>query len=148
MATYSVATSVSTYSNTLTASTADVVTFADRAGYVTVTNTGATLMYARADGVTAVAAAEGTVPVMPGATVLLANGQAIWHQSSNVIPAGTTQYPTGGGSGASATSTTADGQPGNTQPYMSSLAGQATNPGTKVSLISTAADTYTIALAG
>src|ERR1700722_12711026 len=143
MATYTVPAGTSTYANTLTANTADTVTFADHSVYVALTNTGTTVLYATANGATAVVAALGALPVLPGATTLLANG-AMWHPSSRVIPAGAAKIPTGGPNNVATSTTqgTNPAQPGTTVPYMSSALGQAANPGTVVSLISTAADSY------
>lgn len=123
MATYSVTNGVASYSNTLTANTADTVTFADRYSYVTVTNTGTGVLYARADGTTAVAAAQGTYAVLPAESAILANGQALWYPSSKVLQAGTANQ------------------------LQESRTGGAANPGTVISLVSVAADGYTIAAA-
>lgn len=136
---------VSSYSSTLVASTADLVTFSDRYRYVSVTNTGGSgVIYVRADGVTAVGAANNTIAVGPGQEVVIANGLKSWYQSSNVILAGAVAYPEGAGD----TTATPNGQPGEVQPYMSSNAGQAANPGTLVSLVSSGTPTYTVAGAG
>lgn len=151
MAGGTVSSGISSYSGVVTATgTAEETTFADRYGYVSVSNTGTTVLYATANGVAPTATGAGSgVAVPPGQTVVVANGLALWFQSSKVINAGTTQYPTGGGSGASSTTTTANGQPGNTQPYMSSLQGKVANPGTAVYIIGTATtSTYTINGAG
>lgn len=141
MATYAVPSGTFSYSNTLTANTADSISFADRAGYLTVTNTGSTVMYARADGQAATIAGEGCLAVLPGQSQILANGEPLWYQSSKVIPKG---QPVN----AQGTGTTSPFNPAIEQPYMSSGAGQMANPGTSVSVISAAADTYTLSLAG
>ena len=97
MSTYSAPSGTFTFSQTLTANSADQVTLADRAGYVSVTNTGTAVMFARADGQSAVAAAKGTIAVMPGTSALLANGLELWYLFSKVIPAGASLIPVGGG---------------------------------------------------
>ena len=84
-----------TFSGTLAASTPDSVTFADRAGFVALTNTGTAVLYARADGQTATIAGNGCVAVMPGETGLVGNGEPLWYQSADVIPQGANQF--GGG---------------------------------------------------
>ncbi|MGH3401882.1 MAG: hypothetical protein ACRDRJ_05070 [Streptosporangiaceae bacterium] len=140
MTTYTVPSGTFVYSNTLAAGTADLVEFADRVGYATVTNTGASVMYARADGQTATEAGEGCLAVMPGGQAVLANGEPLWYQSSKVIPQGANQF--GGGN-----TSQHPGAPGEVTP-MESLAGQLANPGSVVSIISSAAETYTIAFAG
>jgi hypothetical protein len=140
MATYSVPSGTFSYAQTLTASTADTVSFGDRAGYVTVANLGATVIYARADGTAALVAAEGTYAVLPGESALLANGSPLWYQSSKVIPSGVNQF--GGGNTA-----TSPSSPGEVQSQRS-LAGQMANPGTIVSLISTAGESYSVEFAG
>jgi hypothetical protein len=152
MTTYSVASGASpALTQTLAANAADTVTFADRAGYVSVTNSGTATMFVTTNGVAAsTAGGNGAYTVAPGASATLANQLPVWFPSSKVIPAGVSLIPTGGGA-AVATSTTqgtSPGNPGTTQPSMSSLAGHATNPGTTISLISMAAGTYTVALAG
>jgi hypothetical protein len=140
MTAYSVPAGTSTITETLTASAADTVTFADRAGYVSITNSGTTVLYARADGTAATVAGQGCLAVLPGTTSVLANGEPLWYQSSKVIVKGVNQF----GDGNTATS---PASPGMVTP-MESLAGQMVNPGTVVSIISSAADTYTLALAG
>lgn len=145
MAGGTVPTGQSTWSGTLAASTVDTVQFADRGGYALVENTGSGVIYASADGSTPVTAGAGTsIAIVAGASALLGNGNASWYQSSKVIPAGTTQYPNGSGT----YQTTPNGQPGRTVPYMSSLAGQASNPGTTVKLVSSGTPTYTVTLNG
>jgi hypothetical protein len=151
MTAYTVSPPDTTYGNTLTANSADTVTFTNqRFGYVSITNAGSAVIYARADGQTAVAAAEGTVMVLPNTTAVLANGLPLWYQSSNAIVPGTSEIPFGNGAteAASSTVTSSPAQPGETQPFMASGAGHASNPGTVVSIISTAADPYLIAGTG
>lgn len=124
MTSYTVPSGTYTYSQTLTASTADTVTFGVRANYVSLANTGDTVMYARADGQPATVAGEGCIAVLPGWEAVIANGLPIWHQSARVIVQGDDN---------------ANGE---------SKAGQTADPGTTVSVVSSAAETYTIALAG
>lgn len=124
MATYTVPSGTYAYSQTLTAGTADTVEFGVRANYVSLANTGDTVMYARADGQPATVAGEGCIAVLPGREAVIANGLPIWHQSARVLVQGDDN---------------ANGQ---------SKAGQTANPGTQVSLISSAAESYTIAFAG
>jgi hypothetical protein len=145
MAGGSVSSGVSTYSNTLAAATVDTVTFADRYGYVLVENTGTGTINVTADGSTPASSGAGSgVAVAAGTSVVIANGLKLWNQVSNVTIAGTTQYPTGSG----VTTATPNGQPGGTQPYMSSLAGKAANPGTTVKLISAGTPSYTVSGTG
>lgn len=129
-----------TFSSTLAANAADSVSFGDRAGFVRVVNTGSTVLYTRADGQVAAVAAEGCLAVAPGETELRGNGLPLWYQSADVIPQGANQF----GNGNTADSPSS---PGEVQSQRS-LAGQMANPGTTVSIISAAADTYTLALAG
>jgi len=141
MTDYSVTPPNTTFSQTLTASTADTVTFTDqRARYASITNTGSAVLYARADGQAAAIGGEGCIAVLPGTEAVIANGLPMWFPSSNVIPQGVNQF--GGGNTSSSPSS-----PGMVQSQRS-LAGGVSNPGTVISLISTAADTYTVALAG
>jgi hypothetical protein len=124
MTTYTVPSGTYTYSQTLTANTADTVTFGVRANYVSLTNTGDTVLYARADGQDATVAGAGCIAVLPGQETVIANGLPIWHQSANVLIQGDDN---------------ANGQ---------SRAGGVTTLGTTVSLVSSAAVAYTVALAG
>ena len=137
---------VTSYSSTIaTGSTAETVTFSDRYGYVTVVNGGTTAIYVRADGAAATVAGNSCYVVLPNEGLMLANGLPLWFPSSNVVLAGTVQYPTGGGG----TTATKNGQPGEVQPYMSSLAGKVANPGTIISLICSASGgAYTVSAAG
>jgi hypothetical protein len=140
MANYNVPSGTFSFGQTLAADTADSVTFADRAGYVTVTNIGTTVIYARADDQAATVAGEDCYAVLPGESALLANGLPLWYQSSRVIPQGVNEF--GGENTASSPSS-----PGEVQSQRS-LAGQMANPGTTVSLISTAAESYVVSFAG
>lgn len=146
MASGSIASGVQAYSSTLVASTADTVTFADRYGYVSVTNTGTGVIYVTADNsAPATSGSDNSIAVNAGTTVVVANGLPLWFQSAKVITQGAVAYPTGGG----VTSSTANGQPGEVQPFMSSLAGKSyANPGTIIKLLSTGTPTYTVAAAG
>jgi hypothetical protein len=145
VATYTVPSGTSSITETLTASAADTVTFADRARYIAINNTGSTVLYARADGTAATVGGQGCIAVEPNATALLANGGIYWNQSSNVIPTGVNQF--GAGNTSSSPSS-----PGMVQSQRSlrgnQPAGSFPNPGTVVSIISSAADAYTLALAG
>jgi hypothetical protein len=80
------------------------------------------VFWVRADGTAAVKEADGCFPVMPGQSVTLNNGLAYWSQAYSVIPAGSL---TGG----------TPGTPALVQPFGSSLAGGASNPGVSVSII-------------
>jgi hypothetical protein len=140
MATYNEPAGTTSFSATLTASTADTVTFADRAGYINVANTGTTVLYVRADGTAATIAGANCYAVAPGTTAILANGQLLWYPSSKVTTKGVNQF--GGGN-----TTTSPPSPGMVQ-SQESLAGGMANPGTVVSIISSAADSYTVSLAG
>ena len=71
MATYTVPSGTYAYSQTLTAGTADTVEFGVRANYVSLANTGDTVMYARADGQPATVAGEGCIEVLPGREAVL-----------------------------------------------------------------------------
>lgn len=141
---------VSTYSGTISAAgTAEVTTFTARYGYVVVENTGTTgNLYVTADGTTPTGSGAGSgVAVTPGQSVVIANGVPLWTQVSTVIPAGKVIYPTGGGTPQ--TNTTANGQPGEVQPFQSSLQGKVANPGTTVSVLSpVGTPTYTISGTG
>ena len=131
----------STYTGSLTAtSTAESTTFADRYGYVVVKNLGTSPMWATADGSTPTGSAADSsggagVAIPGGATEVLANGLDLWFQSSKVIPAGVNQF---GGN-----TTPNPGAPGMVQ-SQTSLAGQMSNPGTKVTVIGTASTEYSI----
>lgn len=133
------------YSWTTAAGAADTVTFPDRYGYVTVTNESASgVLSVRTDGAAATEASvvPGTdcYPVLPGETRMLANALPLWYQSSNVILAGELVF----GRGNTSDSPAAPGE----VTAQESLAGQVANPGTHVSLISSAAVQYTVAAAG
>lgn len=130
------------YGSTITTGgTAETVTFTDRYGYITVTNLGTTAIYVRTDGTAAGVSASSSYVVGPGASVLFANAQPIWYQSSRVLPKGVHQV----GGGNTATSATS---PGTVTP-MESLAGQMANPGTVVSVIcATAGGAYSVEAAG
>lgn len=154
MAGGSAASGVSTFSGTLAAATVDTIIFADRYGYVYVQNTGTGTILATADGTTpstAAGAASG-VAIAAGTSVVLANGLKSWDQSSNVILAGTSVIPQGGGAAPAATSASNTGPnpgtPGLTQPFMSSGYGKTANPGTTIKLISTGTPTYTVSGTG
>lgn len=155
MAGGNVSSGTSTYSSTFTtAGTAEATTFADRYGYVVVTNTSTTgEIYATANGT--VASATNGLPIGPGQSVVIANGLALWYPSSTVLKAGVEKIPTGGGTGSevntSPTQTTSPAQPGRIHPMMSSLLGQVANPGTNVSMwtaSSGGATSYTISGTG
>lgn len=129
------------YSSTLVASTADAVTFADRYGYVSVTNTAATgVIYVRTDGTPATVAGANCYTVLPGESQVFANAEPLWYQSSRVIQRGSNHF----GSGNTASSASS---PGLVTP-MESLAGQMANPGTSISIVGAAANTYTVSAAG
>jgi hypothetical protein len=86
------------------------------------TGTGATIIWARADGTTAVAQADDNFAIAPGESLVLNNGLGIYDQGLlNVAQ----------GSLAGGTAWT----PAEVQPYGSSLAGDKANPGSKVSVI-------------
>lgn len=132
---------VSVYNSTIaTASTAELVSFSDRYGYVTVTNLGTTdPIYVTSNGTTATIGGTDFV-ALPGETILVANGLPYWDQSSRVIPAGVNANALGTGSTNAA-------DPATVTP-MSSLAGQASNPGTSISLISAGLIAYSVSAAG
>ena len=141
----SLAAGTTSYSSTLTAGTADTVTFTDRHGYITVTNSGTIgILSVRTDG--QAATESGGVPgedcyaVLPGETKVFANAQELWYQSSRVIPEGSDQFGVGDTVSSPASLGMAESQ--------ESLAGQMTNPGTHISLISASANVYTVAAAG
>jgi hypothetical protein len=155
VANYSVTSGNMSYGNTLTANAADVVTFADRFGYVSVTNNGTTgIIWVTTNNTTPVDTDTGennSYPVAPGQTALISNQTAYWGQTSKVTIAGTPQIPRGGGAATVATSSTVGStpaNPGSIQPYGSSLVGAVVNDGTIVQLISTSANGYYIAAAG
>ncbi len=114
-----------TVTGTLVANTVQAVTLAQRWGYVTVENTGATeVSYARTDGTAAVIAADFNFPILPGQSALLANMAPLWTQAASVIGAG---------------SNDATGR---------TIYGGTANPGTTVSLISSLTPTFTVMAAG
>jgi hypothetical protein len=139
------------YSSTFaTPGTAEATTFADRFGYVVVTNTSTSgEIYATANG----AAATGTdgLAIGPGESATIANGGQLWYPSSRVIPAGVPKIPTGGGSNSevlTSTTPTSPAQPGLIYPLGSSLLGTTADDGTTVSVwtaSSGGATSYTIA---
>lgn len=131
----------SSYISTIaTASTAETTTFANRYGYVAVTNLSATagdFLTVVADGSTPQLSGAGTgVIVAPGQTRVIANGLGTWYQTSNVIPVGVNQF--GGGNTSSGPAS-----PGTVQSQRSLAgnqpAGGYPNPGTKVTVISATA---------
>jgi hypothetical protein len=144
MATYTVPSGTFSYTNTLTANTADTVTFSDRANFVSVTNTGSTVLYARSDGTVATVGGEGCIAVLPNSTAVLANSGPYWNQASKVIAQGTNENALGPVSSSNPSTPTAPGFVTSQE----SLRGQMANSGTVVSIISSAADTYTLALTG
>src|SRR5882724_9174437 len=92
-------TAIQSTSGTLTASTATGITFGSpttsgipiRYAYVAITNDTLSAstepaIFARADGVVAVAGADGTVCIFPGETKIIANSLPTWSQAANVIP--------------------------------------------------------------
>lgn len=143
---------VTTYSSTTAStSTADVVNFLDRYNYVTITNDGTVVIYARADqpvgGTTATVAGLNCYAIPPGESRILANGLPMWFQSSRVLQKGVIQVGNGAAYDPTANPSTPS-NPGTVTP-MESLAGQMANPGTVVSLISaTSGQAYTVAAAG
>jgi len=140
MANYNVPSGTFSFGQTLTADTADTIQFADRAGYLTIANTGTSVIWVRADGQAATIQGEDCYAVLPGESAILANGLPLWYQSSRVIPQGVNQF---GGRNTSDSPT----NPGSVTP-MESLAGQMTNPGTQISLVSSEPVAYSIAFAG
>jgi hypothetical protein len=113
---------------------AGTYTFADRYGYVLVTNTGTVPIYVTGDGSAAETSGEGTAVVVPaGASVPVANGLPIWHQSQNAIPAGVNANAVGAVTTGNPTS---PGDPGFVTP-MAALAGKVANPGTTITVAGT-----------
>lgn len=118
-------------------SAAGEYTFADRYGYVAVTNTGSDPIYVTADGSTPETSGAGTaIVVAPNETRVIANGLPLWYQSLNVIPAGVNQF------GAGATTSTAV-HPGMVQSQRA-LNGQMANPGTILNVAETGTPTTTL----
>lgn len=131
------ATNVAAGTSVASLTAAGTLQFADRYGYMQVTNPGTAVIYASADPAnTAPSTSNDGIPVAGGATVLVANQNPVWYQSSKVIPQGANQF--GNGNTASSPSS-----PGMVQSQRS-LAGQMTNPGTTVS----ASGACTVAAAG
>lgn len=92
---------------------------------VTVENlaaSGGTTIWVRADGIAAVAGADGAFPVLAGQVLSMANGLGYWTQAFSVISKGAV---VGG----------VPGTPAETYPYGSSLAGGVANPGVTVSAV-------------
>jgi hypothetical protein len=85
------------------------------------TGTGATIIWARADGVTAVSEADGTFAIDPGQSLVLQNG-TIWDQGLLNVPAGSLSGGT-------------PWTPAYNYPYGTALNGAIANPGTVVSVI-------------
>jgi hypothetical protein len=109
-------------------------TFADRFGYVLVTNTGTSPIYVTGDGSAPETTGEGTaVIVLPGSQQLVANGLPIWHQSQRVIPAGSNANGTGAVTQANPSTPQ---EPGNVTP-MAAMQGQMANPGTTIIIAGT-----------
>lgn len=134
------ATPVAAGTSVASLSASGTLQFADRYGYMQVTNAGSALVYVSADPAnTTPSASNDGIPVAAGQTVLVANQNPVWFQSSNVIPAGANQF--GGGNTKSSPSS-----PGTVAP-MESLAGQVANPGTTVSVAGTTV-LVTVAAAG
>jgi hypothetical protein len=152
MANFPVASGISTYSGILVAAQADTVSFADRFGYATITNTGATgLIYVTSNGVapTDTDPETGSVEIEPGETIEIANGLGVWSQVQTVIPRGVIQVGNGAAYNASTNPSTMT-NPGTVTP-MSSLAGGSTfsaDPGLVIGLLSTGTPTYEIQAAG
>lgn len=150
MTNYSVPSGTSSYGNTLTAASADAVTFADRYSYVSVTNLGATgVIYVTGNGVAPASdtgATSGEIAIPPGATFMVANALPYWDQSSNVIQQGVITIGNGNAYNAS-TQPSLPTQPGFVT-YMESLAGKKANPGTVIGLLSASANAYQIVGAG
>ena len=134
------------YSSTLAANTADTVTFADRYGYVSVTNEGTTgILSVRTDGTAATEierrAGRGLLRRHAGRDgsarpTLSRSGTS----PRDVILQGELEF--GGGNTA-----TSPASPGTVTP-MESLAGGEANPGMHISIISASANAYTVAAAG
>lgn len=155
MATYNNGAGVFSYGNTTAANVADTVTFVDRFDVIQVYNASNTNeLYIRADGNPASDAAgeTGSMIVPPNSYALIANGFPMWQPSSRVTIAGHTLIPQGGGGTALATSPTNSApnaaNPGYTSPYGASPTGGVANPGTSVSILSTGAVSYVVAVAG
>lgn len=152
MANFPVASGISSYSGILVAAQADTVSFADRYGYVAITNTGATgNIYVTTNGVapTDTTPETGSVEIEPGETIEMANGLPVWSQVQTVIPLGTIQVGNGAAYNAS-TNPSTQFNPGNVT-YGSSLAGGSTfsaDPGLVVGLLSAGTPTYEIQAAG
>ena len=150
MTNYSVASGITSYGNTLTAASADQVTFADRYNYVAITNLGATgNIYVTANGVaptTDTGATPGEIAITPGQTCMVANNLQMWFPSSNVIQQGAISIGNGNAYNAS-TQPSLPTQPGFVTP-MESLAGKKANPGTVIGLLSATANAYEIVGAG
>ena len=131
------ATAVAAGTSVASLTAAGTLQFADRYGYMQVTNPGTSVIYVSGDpNNTSPSASNDGIPVAGGASVLVANQNPLWYQSSKVIPAGVNQFGNGN---------TADkpSSPGLVTP-MGSLAGQMANPGTTVS----ASGACTVAAAG
>lgn len=148
-----------TYTGTITAGgTAEQTTFADRYGYVNVTNDGATVLYVTTNGTTAAAGGAGVYAIAPNASATIANQLPYWQQTSNVLLPGVEKIPTGGGTYSEVTTSptvlTSPAQPGRVHPMMGSMMGNIgnsafPNPGVKVSVFSaTTSAPYTIVGAG
>jgi hypothetical protein len=131
------ATAVAAGTSVASLTAAGTLQFADRYGYMQVTNTGTAVIYVTGDPNNLSPAANNDgIPVAVGDSVLVANQNPLWYQSSRVIQKGANQF--GGGNTA-----TANGSVGLVTP-MESLAGQMANPGTTIS----ASGACTVAAAG
>lgn len=149
MTNYAVASGVFSYGNTLTANSADQVTFADRLGYVTVTNLGTTgIIYITTNGVppTDTTPESGSQVVMPGQTAIIATADALWSQAQKVIPVGVIETGNQAAYNAS-TNPSTPMAPGHVT-YGRSLQGGVANDGTIIGLLCTSANGYVISAAG
>lgn len=132
-------------SGTLVANTNQEVVLTPRWSYITVENTGTTVIYLRTDGVAASVGGNECYSLMPNERGLFSNQLPLWTQAASVIPAGDdlSAHPptvpgTPGFPGTPASPTVAGG----------SLYGGTANPTTKVDLISTGTPTFTVSAAG
>ena len=92
MSTYSISGTTSAVANT-----ASSVTLTARWSYLTLENTGATLIYVRTDGSLATVGGDSCYAVEPGQVGLVANQLPLWTEAATVIPAGAESGTTGSG---------------------------------------------------
>lgn len=132
------------YGSATTSASGNTTIFTFRYNYLTVTNGSGGVLYMTTDGKTVPSAAggDGIFEIPASTTVTIPNQQPLWFQSQSVIAKGTEVYPNTVSTSTNATS------PAIVSPYGSSLAGGASDPGTVINFIGSAATTFVVQAAG